>query len=47
MLNSISGFQTCGIHPFNPDIFPKHLYQSSKPTDCPIEEVVSSNNRYR
>lgn len=38
--NALSGFKSTGINPFNPDIFPDHLYAPSDVTDKPNPEDV-------
>ncbi|XP_050518182.1 uncharacterized protein LOC126892621 [Diabrotica virgifera virgifera] len=34
---ALSGFKATGILPFNPDIFPEHMYLPSTVTDVPLE----------
>lgn len=34
--NAVSGFKNTGINPFNPNIFPDHLFSPSDVTDTPI-----------
>lgn len=40
-LNALNGSKASGICPFNPDIFPDHLYLPAATTDCP--EPVGEN----
>lgn len=41
MHNAISGFKSCGIEPFDPNIFQKHDFAASATTDIPL--VIDSD----
>lgn len=37
--NAISGFEACGVHQFNPGIFPERLCQPSSIIDRPFKHT--------
>lgn len=37
MYNAINGFKSCGIEPFNPNIFQENDFAASATTDRPLE----------
>lgn len=43
---ALSGFKATGISPFNPDIFPEHMYLPSTVTDVPFEADNTNNESF-